>query len=396
MLDGKGQTTSDADAASMAGKRLFCGAVSGLATSFLLHPLDVLKVRMQARDGATGRFGHSFRLIEAIRVTVRTEGVGALYNGVTPALIGSTVSWGLYFAAFENAKTRWGEIFPASQETGGIGMLGSLASGFEAGTLVAVVTNPIWVVKTRLQVQRRLRGTASPASAVNSAAAALVGAASGKVDAAVVGSSGSSVAERASATLRSATAGLAQAGSNGNVVTTTACARYRGPIHCVRSIIREEGVRGLYRGLVPSLMLVSHGAIQFMAYGEMKQRVVKTCGEDGAPASAYAAMGAASKFVALLMTYPFQVARTRLQDGESLVRMAKHSPQAAKVLKRLSKDQSIQAVGGTLRMLNCIAKEEGLLALYRGLGPATIRVLPQAALTFVIYESLLPLLGNGQ
>ena len=43
-------------------------------------------------------------------------------------------------------------------------------------------------------------------------------------------------------------------------------------------------------------------------------------------------------------------------------------------------------------MLAAIAKEEGVLALYRGLGPATVRVLPGAALTFVIYESLLPIL----
>ena len=98
-------------------------------------------------------------------------------------------------------------------------------------------------------------------------------------------------------------------------------------------------------------MLVSHGAIQFMAYGEMKQRALQIYGEEGLPASSYAAMGAASKFIALLMTYPFQVARTRLQDGESLVRMARTSPKAASALKHLSKGMRVYLLVAKLKYL---------------------------------------------
>ena len=72
---------------------------------------------------------------------------------------------------------------------------------------VCLITNPIWVVKTRLQLQRRglsRRGIAIPKGAPTSGAAV----------------------------------------------------QYKGFFDGVRRIAQEEGVRGLYRGLGPSLVMV--------------------------------------------------------------------------------------------------------------------------------------------
>jgi hypothetical protein len=45
---------------------------------------------------------------------------------------------------------------------------------------------------------------------------------------------------------------------------------YAGTIDALRTIGREEGLGGMYRGLLPQLALVSNGALQFMLYEEIK------------------------------------------------------------------------------------------------------------------------------
>lgn len=45
---------------------------------------------------------------------------------------------------------------------------------------------------------------------------------------------------------------------------------YSGMADALRTIYRTEGLRGLYKGFVPGMFGVSHGALQFMTYEEMK------------------------------------------------------------------------------------------------------------------------------
>ena len=96
---------------------------------------------------------------------VATEGWASLYAGLAPALLGAGLSWGAYFTAYAAAKARLAEAGlggsggsdgkggPASSFASSSAALHLLAAA-QAGAFVCVLTNPVWVVKTRLQLQR--------------------------------------------------------------------------------------------------------------------------------------------------------------------------------------------------------------------------------------------------
>lgn len=287
------------------GREALAGGAAGCATVLALHPLDVVRTRLQVQDGVATPV--VFRgTAHAFRLTVAQEGFGGLYRGLTTALVGSTLSWALYFAAYDRAKARWlpneAPIGAGGEPPVRLQAWQHLVSAAEAGAVVSLLTNPLWVVKTRLQVQRD-----------------------------------SSV-------------------------------RYNGLVHTLGRIAREEGLRGLYQGIGPSLLLVSHGAVQFMAYEELKGSLLGWRERDHLNSVEAGALGVASKLVAAVLTYPAQVLRSRLQQRAS-------GPGAP-----------AYAHQGLVSALATIARREGVVGLYRGMVPNVLRVLPSSAMTFLVYE----------
>lgn len=88
------------------------------------------------------------------RPCVGSVAVAGLYQGFMPNFIGSAIAWGQYFYLYQRFKEVMRGSRTSRQE---LGPGQHLAAGFSAGAVTATCTNPIWVVKTRMQTQ--MRGT---------------------------------------------------------------------------------------------------------------------------------------------------------------------------------------------------------------------------------------------
>lgn len=293
-------------------EHLVGGVSGGVISTLVLHPLDLLKIRFAVDDGkAAANRPHYNGLGHAFTSIFKQEGVKGLYKGVTPNVAGAGTSWGFYFLFYNTAKTSMQGGDTKMQLTPGMHMLAAA----EAGILTLAMTNPIWVVKTRLCLQY----------------------------------------------------GNDLAGAGGGIRTTSnSQAGYKGMIDALARITKEEGVRGLYKGFVPGIWGVSHGAIQFMAYEELKntwsqyknQPIDTKLGT-----SEYLFFAALSKLFAAVTTYPYQVVRARLQDQQS-------------------------RYSGAIDCVRQTVRNEGLFGFYKGLKPNLMRVVPATAITFVVYEQV--------
>jgi len=110
---------------------------------------------------------------------------------------------------------------------------------------------------------------------------------------------------------------------------------YLGLTDGLRTILRDEGARGLFRGLVPALFGVGQGALQFMFYEELKlwRRRLRERndnphdgGRDGSSEKAgggglsnidFLTLSAASKILSGSIIYPYRVVQTRMQTYDA-------------------------------------------------------------------------------
>uniref|UniRef100_A0A0E0KIP8 Uncharacterized protein n=1 Tax=Oryza punctata TaxID=4537 RepID=A0A0E0KIP8_ORYPU len=289
---------SPASAEAWTWENAAAGAAAGFATVATLHPLDVVRTRFQV-SGARGCSDvPPYRsTAHAVYTIARSEGLRGLYAGFYPAVLGSTVSWVITEL---NKGTYKGKMISSVQFT----ILSQLQKQ------VCLFTNPIWLVKTRLQLQTPRHHTS----------------------------------------------------------------RYSGFSDALRTILKEEGWLALYRGIGPGLLLVTHGAIQFTAYEELRKALIfaknrqtrtdNTSCDDSLNSIDYAALGAGSKVTAILLTYPYQ--QRPGSDGTPKYTDSWH------VMKET-------------------ARHEGVRGFYRGITSNLLKNLPAASLTFVVYENVIKL-----
>lgn len=273
------------------------GIAGGSASTILLYPLDLVKVRLQVDERSaaqssniniTRQYAARGRTIcTTVRGVVKHEGYIGLYRGLSPAIVGSAASWGGFFILYEELKRQMlhrkmilndcvmidsslsikeydlskdmhvdEEMDVNSNDTNSticvvcdgrskqnspqppvvkLGPMEHFTASCMAGACMVALTNPLWLIKTRLQLQN------------------------------------SRLQEQL----------LHPTNTSTNITfkqqpNTQLKPPYRGLFHAAFTIVKEEGFFALYKGSIPALMLVSHGGIQFVSYEFLKGRFAGT------------------------------------------------------------------------------------------------------------------------
>ena len=274
--------------------------MAGTISSIITNPLEVIKTQLQSSVQSSNG------LLSVGRRIMSQDGLSGFFRGLPPTLVGIIPSRSIYFYSYQQSKKCLGPVLPEGSPGN------ALISGLLAGLAGNTLTNPIWMVRTRMQLL---------------------------VD--------SDVGQKL----------------------------YTGYGDAIRSIFREEGIGGFYKGIVASYWGCAEGAAQFILYEQMKTRLLKRENERRAGLGlgpteelskvTYFCSAALAKGAAAIATYPHEVARTRLRE---------------------------QARGGVFKYtgmwqsIGLIAKEEGRRGLYSGMGVHLLKVVPNSAIMFLTYE----------
>lgn len=298
--DSEGPSTRDHICTAVA------GASAGVIAATFVCPLDVIKTRLQVHG--LPKMPHSGRkgslIVASLEEIIKKEGMRGMYRGLSPTILALIPNWAVYFTVYDQFKALLHTHVDGNyQLTTGANVIA--ASG--AGAATAIATNPLWVVKTRLQTQ----------------------------------------------------------GMRSGVVP------YKSIFSALKRIAHEEGIRGLYSGLLPALVGVSHVAIQFPAYEKIKSYLARRDNTtiDKLSAGNVAIASSLAKILASTMTYPHEVVRSRLQEqGQD----------------RNSKNHYT----GVVDCVKKVFQKEGIPGFYRGCATNLLRTTPAAVITFTSFEMI--------
>ena len=139
-------------------------------------------------------------------------------------------------------------------------------------------------------------------------------------------------------------------------------------------VYRSSGIKGLYRGLGPTLVaMFPYVGVEFMVYETLKKRWELYIGPVGT--MALLLLGAAGGASAQASAHPLDVIRRRMQM-QSLNYEKNDGKNGPKKYANM--------FGGLYQ----VAKNEGFHVLFKGLGPACFEKIPSTAIGYFIYEFL--------
>jgi ornithine carrier protein len=312
-------------------KDITFGSIAGMVSKVFEHPFDLTKVRLQSQVlDTTARFNGP---IDCLVKTWQNEGVRGLYRGLPAPIVAAMLenaSLFMSYSEFQNVIRRINSQ-PSSHELS----LPQLAlAGGGAGAVTSFLLTPVELVKCKMQVQMiapKPLSVSIPESTV-------------------------------AATLDSSLGPVSRP--------------LPGPIAVLMSVIRTEGLRGLWLGQTGTLIRECGGGAAWFATKEfvgtklIKRRGSELTRKDIVPWES-ALSGACAGGVFNFSMFPADSIKSTMQTEEDLRPRGSNAPKPTFI--------------GTAKAMY---RAQGVKGLYAGCGITVARSIPSSAIIFLIYDGL--------
>jgi solute carrier family 25 (mitochondrial folate transporter), member 32 len=261
------------------------GTAGGVVSTAVFHPLELIKVRWQVYENASLKrfikanpttsstvtsappYRPSYRsLIDTLVTIYKSEnGFRGLYRGLAINTFASGSAWGFYFLIYNGLKARDQQLKTESKK---LGFLNLSLDATIAGILTVFITNPLFLLKTRMCLQY------------------------------------SNIIDEKSLENR--------------------IVKYKNSWHALKVLVKSDGILGIYKGIIPGLFGTLNGTIQIVTYDLMKSGWLshleakalkqKSAEKPELDTVHFSLFSGLSKILAVVCTYPFQLIKARIQD----------------------------------------------------------------------------------
>ncbi|KAF9416245.1 mitochondrial thiamine pyrophosphate transporter [Podila epigama] len=353
---------------------VFCGSTAGVVSRFVIAPLDVVKIRLQVQterkdlssilrsranartptvDGGAKLTQPRYKgMFSGMATIAREEGIRGLWKGNMAAEYLYLTYGGIQFLVYQQTKGFLSNVAtreslnPAYDASAALNTIltsssaQSFVSGATAGIMATAFTYPFDLLRTRFAVQRDVKV-------------------------------------------------------------------YTSVLQAFQHIYQKEGVRGYYRGMSPALIqVIPYMGMMFGSYDTLKQLAAWLKSKapkdtSGVPSTGHDSLsqiligfedmlcGAMSGVISKTGVYPLDMVRKRLQ--------IQGSDQQRAYVGTLNTSSTLGAAAATglkaepvpttvWKTITAIVRQEGFLALYKGLLPGVLKAAPASAVTFLVFS----------
>lgn len=277
-----------------AGASALSGAIGGAVANLAVFPLDLVTTRLQVQKGYLEEDDQYKSLLDAFTKIVKSEGIFALYDGAFQDTISTMVSAFFYFFAYDflrNNRLKMKRL-PNGRLPKTLGIAEELLVGSLAGIFCRFITSPLGNIVTRQQT----------AALVQKSNRASPEASSEKKYGHVI-------------------TGVAPPVTPTTVETPSA-------VQIAKDIYKEKGITGFWTGYKATVVLSINPSLTYYFFQALKANLIPYKRRDNPTGGELFLYSALAKSLAGLITYPYILAKTRLQvKTESASKKAKSASQ---------------------------------------------------------------------